>query len=430
MMQFATTKAATKDKAIVTLAESPFLHVPLAAYPGHFARPVVQAGDTVVKYQLLARADAPFSAPVHAPVSGTVLGVQDFPDCSCGMTPMLVLQNDFTGTCLAIPEIGTNDPEPETILNLLSDAGVVGAGGAQFPTALKYRTAGQQVKAFIINGAECEPYLTADYALMRERTAALFEGIRLINLLLCASEVVIVIEDHNHTLLDVFAPYLVQSRYVNVRVQVVKEAYPQGSERQIVFAVTGREMAPPMHPSREGFVVSNVGTVVSAHRALVERLPVVNRIVTVSGEGVQRSGNYELPIGTPVGFLLNQIGITPEQHTIVLGGPMMGRHVTDWASPVTKGSGGILILPRDPVKRENCIGCGRCVEACPMRLMPFKYDEGWRRKDLAMLKNYQLPLCFECGACEYVCPSNVPLVAFIRAGKLRLRTVAQQEVKS
>lgn len=433
-MQFAATKIATKAKPIETLAESPFLHLPLAAYPGHFARPVVQAGDTVLKHQLIARADDPFSANVYAPVSGQVIGVQPLPDCGGGMTSVLVLQNDFSGTCIAPSEAPSGDPAPERVLDLLTAAGVVGAGGAQFPTALKYHTAvqqnGQPVQAFIINGTECEPYLTADYALMRERTAALFEGIRLINTFLQAKEVVVVIEDHNHELLDVFAPYLAQPRYAGIRVQVVMEEYPQGSERQIVFAVTGREMAPPSHPSREGFVVSNAGTVVGACHALTERLPVVNRIVTVSGEGLAQAGNYEVPIGTPVGFLLKQIGITPEQHTIVLGGPMMGRHVTDWGSPVTKGSGGILVLPRDPVTRENCIGCGRCVEVCPMQLMPFKYDEGWRRNSPAMLNRYHLSVCFECAACEYACPANVPLLASIKAGKLRLRELAHEKEQS
>lgn len=421
MMQFAATKVATKARKIEVLADSPFLYVPLSAYHGHFALPIVQAGDRVLKHQLIAKAADPFSAHVHAPVSGHVVGVQEFPDPAGGTESMLVLRNDFEGACIDRPEVPPSDPPPETILQLLEEAGVIGEGGAQFPTALKYRTAGQHVNAFIINGVECEPYLTADYAMMREQTATLFEGIRLINTFLLAKEVVIVIEADNPELVAVFAPYLAEARYKDYRVQVMKDEYPQGSERQVVHAVTGREMAPPTHPSAEGFFVSNVGTVVAACRALADRLPVVNRIVTISGEGVERAGNYEVPIGTPVGFLLNQLGISPDLYTIVLGGPMMGRLVTDWASPITKGSGGILVLPRAPVKRENCIVCDRCIEACPMRLMPLKYDEGWRRNDPGMLKRYRLDVCFECGACEHVCPANVPLMASIKAGKARLR---------
>jgi len=426
MMQFATTKIASKARKIEKLKDSPFLYLPLSSYPGHFAHPIVQDGDRVLKYQLIAKASDPFSANIHAPVSGQVVGVQEFPSLSRGNASMLVLRNDFKEVCSERPEVSADDPSPEMLVTLLEDAGVIGAGGAQFPTAVKYRSAGQPVKAFIINGVECEPYLTADYVVMHEQTAALFEGIRLINSLLRAKEVVIVIGEDNRELEAVFAPYLTQERYVGIRVQVVIDEYPQGSERQVVYAVSGREMAPPLQPFREGFIVSNVGTVVAAYLALVDRLPVVNRVVTIHGEDFQKIGNYEVPIGTPVGYLLNQLDISADHHTIVLGGPMMGRLVTDWASPVTKGSGGILVLPREPVKRENCIGCRRCVEACPMRLMPLKYDEGWRRNDPGMLKRYHLTMCFECGACEYVCPSNVPLMASIKAGKLRLR----QEDKS
>lgn len=421
MKEFAATKAATKARKIEALADSPFLYMSLSAYPGHFARPVVQAGDKVLKYQLIAKADDPLSAHVHAPVSGHVVGVQDFLDPIEGKASMLVLRNDFEGARIDFPAVPSSDPPPEMIVQLLSNAGVIGEGGAQFPTAAKYRSAEQPVNAFIINGVECEPYLTADYAMMRERTEAMFEGIRLINTHLRAKEVVLVIGEDNRELEAVFAPYLAQERYAGYRMQIVPEIYPQGSERQVVHAVSGREMAPPLLPAAEGFVVSNVGTVVAAYRALADRLPVVSRVVTVSGEGVKKAGNYEVPIGTPVGFLLNQLDISPHHHTIVLGGPMMGRPVIDWASPVTKGSGGILVLPRVPVKRENCIGCSRCIEACPMRLMPLKYDEGWRRSNPGMLKRYQLPVCFECGACEYVCPSNVPLMASIKAGKALLR---------
>lgn len=234
MMRFAATKAATKERKIETLAESPLLFMPLSSYHGHFAHPIVQAGDRVLKHQLIAEAGDPFSAHVHAPVSGHIVGMQDFLDRDEGMAAsMLVLQNDFEGACIDIPEVPPSDPPPETILKLLAEAGVVGAGGAQFPAALKYRTAGHHVNAFILNGVECEPYLTADYALMREQTAALFEGIRLINTLLLAIEVVIVIESDNPELEAAFAPYLVQERYAGYRVQAVKDAYPQGSERHL-----------------------------------------------------------------------------------------------------------------------------------------------------------------------------------------------------
>ena len=422
MKQLPATKIATKQQRVTTLPAAPILLIPLSAYHGHFARPVVKTGDHVLKYQPVALPDDPLSTPVHAPVSGRVIEVREFRKQDGKMVAsILVLQNDFEETSAALPARLQSDPPPDMIPAWLAEAGVVGEGGAQFPAALKFRAAGRPVNAFIINGAECEPYLTADYALMREQTASLFEGIRLINTFLQAENIVIVVEDHNRDLEAVFAPYLAEERYAGYRLQWLTEGYPQGSERQVVKAVTGREIAPLAHPAGEGFVVSNVGTIVATHLALTQRLPVVSRIVTISGENIPRAGNFEVTIGTPIGHLLSQLDLSPREHLVVMGGAMMGSQAIDWASPVTKGCGGILLLPRSEFKRENCIGCGRCVDACPMGLMPMKYDEGWRRNNPDTMKRYQLPVCIECGMCEYVCPANVPLVASIKAGKALLR---------
>lgn len=411
----------TKGEPVRQLAASPFLYMPMSAYRGHFACPVVREGERVLKYQLIAGLKDAFSANVHAPVSGTVAGIRDFPGTDGEKVPMLVLQNDFQNECIALPEAERGDPSPEAVLQAIEAAGIVGAGGAQFPAALKYRVAGENVNTFIINGVECEPYLTADYAVMHERTEAFFEGIRLVNTLLRANEVVIAIEEKNRELEAVFAPFLMQPRYAGFRVRVVSGGYPQGSQWQLVFAVTGIELAPPRHAAEKGIVVSNVATVYAAYRAIVENVPVVSRILTVSGEGMAHPGNVEVPIGTPVGYVLEQMGVSPGRYTVVLGGPMMGRLVTDWSTPVTKGTNGVLVFPREAVRRENCIGCGRCIDACPMRLMPLKYAEGWRLGNLAMMARYDLNLCVECGACESVCPSNVPLMASILSGKARLR---------
>ena len=411
----------TKEVPLRRLADAPFLYMPLSAYRGHFARPVVSEGERVLKYQLIAGLKDAFSANVHAPVSGTVAGIRDFSGVDGDKVPMLVLQNDFQEECVGLPAGEEGDPAPEAVLQAIEDAGIVGAGGAQFPAALKYRVAGENINTFIINGVECEPYLTADYAVMRERTEAFLEGIRLVNLFLRASKVVIAIEEKNRELETVFAPFLAQPRYAGFRVKVVSGGYPQGSQWQLVRAVTGLEMAPPQHSAEKGIVVSNVATVYAVWLAVMEKRPVVSRILTVSGEGVEHPGNVEVPIGTPVGYVLEQMGVSPNRYTIVLGGPMMGRLVTDWSSPVTKGTNGVLVFERQAVKRENCIGCGRCIDACPMRLMPLKYAEGWRLGNLAMMERHDLSLCVECGACESVCPSNVPLMASIVSGKARLR---------
>lgn len=411
----------TKGRPVRRLADSPFLYMPMSAYRGHFASPVVREGERVLKYQLVAEMKDAFSANVHAPVSGTVVGVRVVSGADGDKVPLLVLQNDFQNECIVIPDEDRDDPSPEAVLQAIEEAGIVGAGGAQFPAALKYRVAGENIRTFIINGVECEPYLTADYALMCERTEAFFEGIRLVNTILRAKEVVIAIEEKKRELEAVFVPFLMQPRYAGFRVRVVSGGYPQGSQWQLVCAVTGLELAPPQHAAGAGIVVSNVATVYAACQAVMEKRPVVSRILTVSGEGVELPGNIEVPIGTPVGYVLEQMGISPDRFTIVLGGPMMGRLVTDWSSPVTKGTNGVLVFEREEINRENCIGCGWCIDACPMRLMPLKYAEGWRLGHLAMMKRYDLNLCVECGACESVCPSCVPLMASILAGKARLR---------
>ena len=211
----------TKGQPVRELANSPFLYMPLSAYRGHFACPVVREGERVLKYQLIAGLKDAFSANVHAPVSGTVVGVRDFSGADGQKVPMLVLKNDFQDECIALPNDERGDPSPEAILQAIEAAGIVGAGGAQFPAALKYRVAGENIKTFIINGVECEPYLTADYAVMHERTEAFFEGIRLVNTLLRAKEVVIAIEEKNRELEAVFAPFLTQPRYAGFRVKVV-----------------------------------------------------------------------------------------------------------------------------------------------------------------------------------------------------------------
>ncbi len=410
-----------KAQPVRRLADAPFLYVPLSAYRGHFARPVVSEGDRVEKYQLIAEVSDAFSANVHAPVSGDVAGIRDVAGMGGEMVPMIVLKNDFQERCRDLPEALPEAAADESVLQVIEAAGIVGAGGAQFPAALKYRAAGTGIGTFIVNGVECEPFLMADFALMRERTEAFFEGIRLVNRVLRASEVVIAIEEKNRELVAVFAPFLRRLPYAGYRVQVLAGPYPQGSQWQLIRAVTGIEMAPPAHAAKEGIVVSNAATVYAAYQALVNGRPVVSRILTVSGEGVENPCNVEVPVGTPVGYLLAQLGVTPDRYTIVQGGPMMGRHVTDWFSPVTKGTNGVLVFPRENIRREHCIGCGRCIEACPMRLMPLKLAEGWRRGNMAMMERYRLGLCVECGACESVCPSNVPLVASILAGKRRLR---------
>jgi len=413
-------KNRTKPAGIVSLPDAPVFYVPLTRYFGSDPRPLVSVGENVLKYQLIGKDFGSFSLKTHSPVSGEVCAIQEYILADHSRATVIQIKNDFRETEVNLPRTDHETLSPEELLEWIDDAGVAGQGGAQFPAAVKYRAGGAKIHTFIINGAECEPYLTADYALMAERTEKLFRGIYIVNRILRAENIIIAIERQNAELREVFAPFLQKEAYAGYRVDILPDAYPQGSELQLIRSVTGTELPRRLRPSEAGIIVSNVGTVCSICEAVVHQRPVISRIVTVSGEGAWRGGNFEVKIGTPVSHLLETLDIPLDGKTLVLGGPMMGRPVMDLTMPITKGSGGLLVLPEKTVRRENCISCGYCAEACPMRLMPMQYEALHRKGKYAAMLKYGLESCIECASCEYVCPSNVPLMESIRTGKNRL----------
>ncbi|MBF1337107.1 MAG: RnfABCDGE type electron transport complex subunit C, partial [Leptotrichia sp.] len=285
------------------------------------------------------------------------------------------------------------------------------------------------IDTFIVNGAECEPYLTADYTIMSNYVEELLGGIKIAEKLLRPREVVIGIEEENIDIAEHIEVIIKQSRLFNVKVQVLPTAYPQGSELQLIRSVTGKEIKKGEIPGNHGIIVSNVGTVKSMYDAFTEGKPLVERVVTVSGEKVKTKGNYLLKVGTPLSHIIEQLN--PEDNAkIVFGGPMMGEEVTETSTPVVKGTSGILFLSKDidSVKRENCISCGYCVDVCPMGLMPMKFAESYRKEQYEKLVTvYHLDNCIECGACEYVCPSRVPLIKSIKEGKEKLRETGEMK---
>lgn len=424
MMHIFSMKDKTKKMRIATLADAPVLSVPLTRYFGSHPEPCVSIGEKVLKYQLLGEDSSALSLKTHSPVSGEVCDIQEYILADHSKAVIVQIKNDFLEETLTLPAADHETALPETLLAWIDAAGVVGEGGAQFPAAVKYRAGGGRIETFIINGAECEPYLTADYAVMAGRTEKLLKGIRIINRILQAKNIVIAIEKQNEELQQVFAPFLQQEAYAGYRMAALSNQYPQGSELQLIKTLTGRELPRSLRPADAGIIVSNVGTVDSVYDAVVYRRPVISRIVTISGEGTGHYGNFDIKIGTPVSHLLETLDITLEGKQLVLGGPMMGRPVLDIAMPITKGTGGLLVLPERPVRRENCISCGYCAEVCPMHLMPMKYEELHRKGKYGSLQKYSLDSCIECAACEYVCPSNVPLMESIRTGKIRIREMA------
>lgn len=422
-MHILSKKNLTKKSKILSIADAPLLYVPLLQHIGKPAIPVVSVGQEVKKYQLIGKAAEGLSANIHAPVSGRVISIKEHPLVDGTLIPTLCIENNFKETEEERSSGGSWKGLSATeLLELIRTAGIVGEGGAQFPTFYKYAVEGKPVHTIIVNGTECEPYLTADYALMNERTRELLEGIAILQTLLQPKQIVITLEKQNRELASVFAPYLNENPLL--RIQLLPNEYPQGGELQLIHSVLGFELPRNQLPRDRGVLVNNVGTIYAVYRAVVERIPLVSRFITLSGELPAPYGNYEVKIGTPVSHLLKELQLSDTNRTIVLGGPMMGKSVQYLEAPFTKGSSGLLFFEKRPVKRSPCISCGYCVEVCPMHLMPMKFEEIYRMGSFFKLEKYQLSNCIECAACEYICPSSVPLIESIKEGKRKLKELA------
>lgn len=431
-MKIESMKHVTKKIGLTTLEDPEFFYVPLSQHIGQVAKETVKIGDYVHRYEKIGEVSGKVSSMVHSPVSGKVTEIIENPVANGKKVKTVVIKNDFKYKEIEtekrrIEEVGTF--RRDEILEIIKEAGIVGEGGAQFPTHVKYDIGYKKIDTFIVNGAECEPYLTADYTIMSNYVEDLLGGIKIAEKLLRPREVVIGIEEENIDIAEHIEVIIKQSRLFNVKIQILPTAYPQGSELQLIRSVTGKEIKKGEIPGNHGVIVSNVGTVKSMYDAFTEGKPLVERVVTVSGEKVEKKGNYLLKVGTPLSHIIEQLN--PEDNAkIVFGGPMMGEEVTETSTPVVKGTSGILFLSKDidSVKRENCISCGYCVDVCPMGLMPMKFAESYRKEQYEKLVTvYHLDNCIECGACEYVCPSRVPLIKSIKEGKEKLRETGEMK---
>ena len=431
-MKIESMKHVTKKTGLTTMKDPEFFYVPLSQHIGQVAKETVKVDDYVHRYEKIGEVSGKVSSMVHSPVSGKVTEIIEKPAANGKKVKTVVIKNDFKYKEIEtekrrIEEVGTF--RRDEILEIIKEAGIVGEGGAQFPTHVKYDIGYKKIDTFIVNGAECEPYLTADYTIMSNYVEDLLGGIKIAEKLLRPREVVIGIEEENIDIAEHIEVIIKQSRLFNVKIQILPTAYPQGSELQLIRSVTGKEIKKSEIPGNHGIIVSNVGTVKSMYDAFTEGKPLVERVVTVSGEKVKTKGNYLLKVGTPLSHIIEQLN--PEDNAkIVFGGPMMGEEVTETSTPVVKGTSGILFLSKDidSVKRENCISCGYCVDVCPMGLMPMKFAESYRKEQYEKLVTvYHLDNCIECGACEYVCPSRVPLIKSIKEGKEKLRETGEMK---
>lgn len=399
------------------------MKIPVFEKFGTRPKPVVNKGDYIKRYQLIAKAPEGFSAPLHSPVSGIVEYIGSLAQVDDMEALTIVIRSDGRDQEQPAPLKKISNDNIEDILQLIEDAGIVGMGGAQFPTAMKYNRKDKKVNTFIVNGVECEPYITSDYALMSYYTEEVLEAILIIDKILDAGEVVIAVENVNKDLEEVFGKYLNKEKYKKISIKIVPDEYPQGGELQLAKTIAGVEIKKGDIPLDHGVVVSNVGTVHAVYNAVVHNRPLVERIITVSGEHAPYPGNYLVKIGTPVSHILKQCGINPEITSVIAGGPMMSPHVRNFSVPLHKGSLGLVALPKRTVDRLPCIWCGYCADVCPMKLMPMKYYQFYKRANYKKLESYNINDCIECGACEYICPARVPLIESIKEGKAKLKAI-------
>ena len=415
-------------KPIEVLPLPDLVNIPLSQHIGAPATAKVAKGDRVLAGQLIAEATGFMSANIHASVSGVVKAVEAVPNGQGMRQPMITIQREGDQWAEGIdrdPALKRDcDLAPAEILDRIKRAGIVGMGGATFPTHVKLAVPpGKKAEFLIINGVECEPYLTSDHRVMLERGEELIVGVTILMKALGVGNAFIGIENNKP---DAIAHLTaLAASYAGVRVVPLKVQYPQGGEKQLIAAVTGREVPPPPAlPIDVGAVVCNASTTLAVYEAVQKNKPLLERVVTVTGKGVARPCNLLVRMGTPVSALLEAAGGLPEDAGKVLnGGPMMGRAMVNLDSPVTKGCSGITVLGgREALRGADsaCIKCAKCVSACPMGLEPYLLSKLTRKQAWERLETEQITNCIECGCCQFTCPAYLPLLDYVRLGKQRV----------
>ena len=418
-------KQATERTPVERMALAPELVILLSQHIGAPAVAAVEKKQEVARGERVASAGGFVSVPMHAPAKGVVAKIDLAPAVSGAMTPAVFLKTDPEAD-QTIPDPGElRDIDalgPSEIVEAVQETGMVGLGGAAFPTHVKMAVPkGKTIDTVIANGCECEPYLTTDHRLMLEQHAGLFRGIRMALKATGAERAIIAVEANKPEAVE--ALRAATPGDLPIEVSVVKTKYPQGAEKVLIKALLGREVPSGGLPSDVSCACFNVATLAQLGYLAPRRQGLIERIVTVTGPGVERPGNYVIPIGTRLRFVLEQVGCGDAARLVILGGPMMGPAVSSLDVPVTKGVSGILVLTEAEVaarRRETypCIKCGQCVQACPLYLNPSLLGALARKGEYqAMEEKFHLNDCFECGCCAYVCPSSIPLVQHFRMAK-------------
>ncbi len=417
-------KQFASEKPIAVFPEPDLLVVPMAQHIGAPCQPQVKKGDAVTVGQLIGICTG-LGAPIHSPVSGVVKAVEPRPHTSGANLMAVVIENDHQGTLC--PDVQPRTAEqvdalsPEELIEIIRQAGIVGMGGATFPTHVKLSSGIGKVDTVIVNAGECEPYIVADDRLCRELPEQVVEGTKIVMKVFGTTKAYIGIEDNKPQAIAALRQAVGDS---GVQVKVLPAMYPQGAEKQMVQAVTGKQVPSGALPAAVGCAVINVATCKAIYEAVYLGMPLIRRIVTVSGDIAAEPRNFLVPIGTSFEALVDAVGVTEDPYKILSGGPMMGFSQFDMAVPITKGTNAVTILGRKnkfKVEHPACIRCGKCITVCPIKLMPVLMYKSLFAGDVEEMKRVHMMDCIECGCCTYNCPARVPLVLGFRSGKQVIR---------
>jgi len=423
MVKLTEHKEEVKNQSIERLPLPSYVYLPLSQHLGRFCLPEVKVGDTVFRGQRVATVQAHVYAPIHSSLSGKVTAIQDWPHPVLGRCKAIVVESDGQDKPQASshrPQEEINKLNSEQIRNIVFEAGIVGMGGAAFPTHIKL-TPPKPVDTLIINGAECEPYLTGDYRLMIEKTKEILLGVELVAKCLGVKKVYIAIEDNKPEAIKAFKDTRHNTRYT---IRTLKSYYPQGGEKQLVKNILGKEVPRGKLPFEIGAVVHNVATAFAIYEAVYQNKPLYERVVTVTGSCISRPKNLLTRIGTPIKDLIAYCGpLKEEPAKIIIGGPMMGIAQYTELVPVIKSTTGVILMNEKEAQlaeEEFCIRCGACVRECPVGLEPCLINLASEKALWFEAEQYGAADCIECGLCNYVCPANRRLVQSIKRAKLEV----------
>ena len=411
-----------KPIQIILPKEGTLMVFPLSQHIGAPATPIVAKGDRVLTGQKIAEAESFLCSPIHSSVSGIVKDIKPMPTPSGALVNSIIIENDalYEEDASLGQDTDYTSFSRDKILDKIKNAGIVGLGGAGFPTHIKLNPPpNETIDSIIVNAAECEPYLTTDYRVLLEKTERIVKGLEIILKLHKNAKGYIAIENNKP---DAITALIEATKDIdNISVIALMTKYPQGSEKQLIYAVTGREVASGKLPASAGCIVNNVDTVLAIERAVCKDRPLMRKIVTLSGDLVNNPGNYQVKIGMPTKDLLEEVGgLNGEAAKIISGGPMMGKAIYSLDVPIIKTTSALLFFSKEAAtlpEESNCIRCGKCIEACPMGLMPLSLNSDAIFSDMASFESNNGLDCITCGSCSYVCPAKRHLAQTIAAYK-------------